>query len=73
MDPVFGRFINPDDWDPTLPDVGTNRYAYALNDPVNKSDPNGHISFSIGFYAEAAVVGGGAAYAQLSFSSPGEQ
>ena len=23
MDPVFGRFINPDDWEPTLPDVGT--------------------------------------------------
>ncbi|WP_185973456.1 MULTISPECIES: RHS repeat protein [unclassified Mesorhizobium] len=42
MDPVLGRFISPDDWDPTLPDVGTNRYAYAQNDPVNKSDPNGH-------------------------------
>jgi uncharacterized protein RhaS with RHS repeats len=45
MDPVFGRFISPDDWDPTLPGVGTNRYAYALNDPVNKSDQNGHQSF----------------------------
>jgi len=30
------------DWDPRLPGVGTNRYAYALNDPVNKSDPDGH-------------------------------
>jgi Bacterial EndoU nuclease len=38
------RFISPDDWDPTLPGVGTNRYAYAGNDPVNKSDPNGHVS-----------------------------
>lgn len=36
------RFISPDDWDPTKPGVGTNRYAYASNDPVNKSDPNGH-------------------------------
>ncbi|WP_208760349.1 hypothetical protein, partial [Mesorhizobium intechi] len=36
------RFISPDDWDPTLPGVGTNRYAYAQNDPVNKSDRNGH-------------------------------
>ena len=36
------RFISPDDWDPTLPGVGTNRYAYSQNDPVNKSDPNGH-------------------------------
>ncbi|MBB3571268.1 RHS repeat-associated core domain-containing protein [Rhizobium sp. BK491] len=41
-DPVFGRFISPDDWDPTKEGVGTNRYAYADNDPVNKSDPNGH-------------------------------
>uniref|UniRef100_UPI00056C6F60 RHS repeat domain-containing protein n=1 Tax=Allorhizobium undicola TaxID=78527 RepID=UPI00056C6F60 len=42
MDPRFGRFISPDDWDPTKEGVGTNRYAYASNDPVNKSDPNGH-------------------------------
>lgn len=41
-DPAWGRFISPDDWDPTLPGVGTNRYAYAGNDPVNGSDPNGH-------------------------------
>jgi len=38
------RFISPDDWDPTLPGVGTNRYAYSDNDPVNKSDRNGHQS-----------------------------
>ncbi len=37
------RFISPDDWDPTMPGVGTNRYAYAQQDPINKSDPNGHI------------------------------
>ncbi len=42
MDPKFGRFIQPDDWDPTKEGVGTNRYAYAGNDPVNKADPNGH-------------------------------
>ncbi|MGO7335779.1 RHS repeat-associated core domain-containing protein [Rhizobium leguminosarum] len=41
-DPAFGRFVSPDDWDPTKEGVGTNRYAYAGNDPVNKSDPNGH-------------------------------
>jgi hypothetical protein len=38
------RFISPDDWDPTMQGVGTNRYAYSENDPVNKTDPNGHIS-----------------------------
>jgi RHS repeat-associated protein len=42
-DASLGRFISPDDWDPTLAGVGTNRYAYAGNDPVNKSDPNGHV------------------------------
>ena len=41
-DPVLGRFVSPDDWDPTKPGVGTNRYAYSANDPVNKADPNGH-------------------------------
>lgn len=38
------RFISPDTMDPTLPGVGTNRYSYSLNDPINKSDPNGHAS-----------------------------
>lgn len=42
------RFISPDTLDPTTPGVGTNRYSYALNDPVNKSDPNGHDSFGPG-------------------------
>ena len=32
-DPLLARFITPDDWDPLLPGVGTNRYAYAGNDP----------------------------------------
>ncbi|MBX5310805.1 RHS repeat-associated core domain-containing protein [Rhizobium sp. NLR11b] len=41
-DPAFGRFVSPDDWDPTKEGVGTNRYSYSENDPVNKSDPNGH-------------------------------
>ncbi|WP_394891387.1 hypothetical protein ACG873_08940 [Mesorhizobium sp. AaZ16] len=36
------RFISPDTLDPTMPGVGTNRYSYSQNDPVNKSDPNGH-------------------------------
>ena len=36
MNPAWGRFISPDDWDAVLEGVGTNRYAYALNDPVNR-------------------------------------
>ncbi|MUZ71288.1 hypothetical protein GOZ90_01245 [Agrobacterium vitis] len=44
------RYISPDDWDPNLPNVGTNRYAYASNDPINKSDPNGHEPHESGDY-----------------------
>jgi RHS repeat-associated protein len=46
-DPNLGRFLTPDTWDPMLPGVDYNRYAYAGNDPVNGSDPNGH-QFSVG-------------------------
>lgn len=35
-------FIQPDWLDPTQPGVGTNRYSYSANDPVNKLDPNGN-------------------------------
>ncbi len=41
-DPALGRFLSPDWWDVRDPGVGTNRYAYSANDPINKSDPNGH-------------------------------
>jgi hypothetical protein len=36
------RYISPDTMDPTLPGVGSNRYSYSGNDPINKSDQNGH-------------------------------
>ena len=41
-DPFGGRFLTPDTYDPTEQGVDINRYAYALNDPINLSDPNGH-------------------------------
>jgi RHS repeat-associated protein len=41
MDPERGRFIQPDWRDPDQPGVGTNRYAYSFNDPVNLRDPGG--------------------------------
>ena len=34
--------IQPDWWEATQAGVGTNRYAYSFNDPVNKCDPSGH-------------------------------
>ena len=41
-DPELGMFTQPDTWDPVIPGVGTNRYAYAAGDPVNKMDPGGN-------------------------------
>ncbi|MEQ1901898.1 MAG: RHS repeat-associated core domain-containing protein, partial [Devosia sp.] len=41
-DASLGRFLSPDWWGVTDQGVGTNRYAYAANDPVNGSDRNGH-------------------------------
>lgn len=35
-------FIQPDWLDPTAPGVGTNRYAYSFNDPINNVDTNGN-------------------------------
>jgi RHS repeat-associated protein len=46
------RFISPDTMDPTLPGVGTNRYSYSQNDPVNQSDPNGHQSWDLVAYPD---------------------
>lgn len=45
-DPELGFFIQPDWWEVTQPGVGTNRYAYSGNDPVNASDPGGNNWFS---------------------------
>jgi len=42
MDPRLGLFTSPDWLDPPIPGVGTNRYAYSANDPVNKLDPGGN-------------------------------
>ena len=42
-DPMIGCFLSPDTLDPIEPGVGTNRYAYADNDPSNRSDPNAHV------------------------------
>src|SRR5690606_16578182 len=41
-DPVLGRFIQADTYDPYLSGVGVNRYVYALNNPVMMADPYGH-------------------------------
>ncbi len=62
LDPIIGRFTSPDWFDPVLPGVGTNRYSYSLNDPVNQSDPSGHSvgdsSFGFGAFGDGFDLGG---------------
>jgi RHS repeat-associated protein len=56
-DPVLGRFLVPDTvasdlWHP----VGTNRYAYAANDPVTLRDPAGRAWWQIALAILAVVA-----------------
>ncbi|HHJ19944.1 MAG TPA: hypothetical protein ENJ84_09030 [Gammaproteobacteria bacterium] len=41
-DPKLGMFIQPDWFEVTMAGVGTNRYAYVGNNPINISDPKGN-------------------------------
>jgi RHS repeat-associated protein len=41
-DPELGMFIQPDWWEVSEAGVGTNRYSYSFNDPLNMVDSNGH-------------------------------
>jgi RHS repeat-associated protein len=41
-DPKLALFLQPDWFEVTQAGVGTNRYAYSFNDPVNGSDPGGN-------------------------------
>ncbi|GHC65440.1 hypothetical protein GCM10007315_32560 [Gemmobacter tilapiae] len=44
-DPQLGLFLQPDWFEVT--EAGTNRFAYAYDDPVNLSDPEGNCPFCI--------------------------
>jgi RHS repeat-associated protein len=40
-DPTLGRFISPDPTIPGTDNIGLNRYAYAANDPIDRTDVDG--------------------------------
>jgi len=69
-DASLGRFLSPDWWDPSDPGVGTDRYGYSLGDPVNKSDPNGHVAETITLWDWfVSIFSGTGASATLSTAS----
>ncbi|MGY2189231.1 RHS repeat-associated core domain-containing protein [Pseudomonas sp. SDO5591_S426] len=41
--PVLMKFNSPDTLSP-FDKGGLNAYAYCLGDPINRADPNGHLS-----------------------------
>ena len=43
-DPELSLFLQPDWFEVTKAGVGTNRFSYSFNDPVNKMDPGGNES-----------------------------
>lgn len=51
----LARFLSADRLDPTIPGVGTNRYAYGLNDPINNRDNSGRYAESLWDAANAAI------------------
>ena len=70
-DPALSLFTSPDWLEITDPGVGTNRYAYAGNSPLNQSDPGGNVLFQDGktgeqkyyspdsYFHKSQVAGGG--------------
>jgi hypothetical protein len=54
--PATARFLQPDTFDPWQQGVDFNRYAYAGDDPINHSDPNGH-TMSSAFNSMSELLG----------------
>ena len=58
--PKLMRFNGPDNWSPFGP-AGLNQYTYCEGDPINQSDPSGHMSSGAIGGIIGAIVGLGSA------------
>jgi RHS repeat-associated protein len=54
-DPELSLFLQPDWLEVTKEGVGTNRFSYSFNDPVNGSDPNGNLCLPCGIVTVGAI------------------
>ncbi|WP_426118574.1 RHS repeat-associated core domain-containing protein [Pseudomonas sp. DSP3-2-2] len=67
--PVLMRFNSPDSLSP-FGSGGLNAYAYCIGDPVNRSDPTGHVSWPAGMGLGLSVIGILASIATFGAATP---
>jgi hypothetical protein len=60
-------FLQPDWWEVLKPGVGTNRFSYSFNDPVNKLDPLGNAAV----YGDPNKTGKNSYQGQVNPGDPG--
>ncbi|EIC82312.1 RHS repeat-associated core domain-containing protein, partial [Serratia sp. M24T3] len=54
--PILKRFNCPDSWSP-FGEGGINPYAFCAGDPINRADPNGHMSWWAGLGIVSGILG----------------